>query len=65
MRSARSTAAAGWVGLVTDRLVVPSEIDAQRFERRESFSGGEIEARGLEFLFDGTMQQEGKCGDVS
>ena len=37
--------------------------DAHGLERRESFGGGEIETGGLELLFDGTMQQEGQCGD--
>jgi hypothetical protein len=37
--------------------------DAHRFERVESVGGREIEARGLELLFDGAMDEEGERGD--
>src|SRR5215475_12825671 len=33
--------------------------DADGFERRQGFGGGEIEARGLELLFDGAVDQQG------
>ena len=38
--------------------------DADGFERRQGFGGGEIEARGLELLFDGAVDQERERGDV-
>ena len=37
--------------------------DADGFERAQRFGGGEIEARGLELLFDRAMEQEGEGGD--
>jgi hypothetical protein len=37
--------------------------DADRFERVESVGGREIEARGLELLFDCAMDEEGERGD--
>jgi hypothetical protein len=36
--------------------------DAHRFERVESVGGREIEARGLELLFDCAMDEEGERG---
>ena len=43
-----------------------AEIDvdhAHGLEGGQGFGGGEIEACGLELLFDGTVKQEGQCGD--
>src|ERR1700686_3582599 len=37
--------------------------DPDGFENRQGFGGGEIEARGLELLLDGTMDEEGERGD--
>jgi hypothetical protein len=38
--------------------------DADGFERRQGFGGGEIEARSPELLFDGALDQEDERGDV-
>src|SRR5262249_59264658 len=35
-----------------------------RLERRQCFSGGKIEACGLELLFDGAVDEESERGDV-
>src|SRR6516225_7233355 len=68
MPRARSTAAARFVPVVTERLAGPSPMvdidDADGLERRQGFGGGQIEACGLEFLFDGAVEQEGERGDT-
>ena len=63
MPSARSTAAARGVPGVTERGAEIDIDDADGFEGRLSFGGGEVEGRGLELFFDRAMEQEGKRGD--